>query len=55
VNWFNLSIVGWLILIVALAIAAYMKHMPAIWIAIFALALLGIGIIVSVSKSKPQV
>jgi hypothetical protein len=55
VNWFNLSIVGWFILIVALAIAAYMKHVPPIWIAIFALAMLGIGIIVSVSKSKPQV
>lgn len=54
-NWFNLSIVGWIILIAALAIAAYMKHMPVIWIAIFALALLGIGIIASVGKSKPQV
>jgi len=55
VNWFNLSILGWIIVIVALAIAAYMKHMPMIWIAIGALALLGIGIIVSVGKSKPQV
>ena len=54
-NWFNLSIVGWIIVIIALAIAAYMKHMPGIWIAIGALALLGIGIIASVAKSKPQV
>jgi hypothetical protein len=55
VNWFNLSIVGWIIVIIALAIAAYMLHMAAIWIAIGALALLGIGIIASVAKSKPQV
>jgi hypothetical protein len=55
VNWFNLSIVGWIIVIIALAIAAYMLHMTAIWIAIGALALLGIGIIASVAKSKPQV
>jgi len=55
VNWFNLSIVGWIIVIIALAIAAYMMHMQAIWIAIGALALLGIGIIASVAKSKPQV
>ena len=55
VNWFNLSILGWIILIAALAIAAYIKHMPMIWIAVLALALLGIGIIVSVGKSKPQV
>ena len=54
-NWFNLSIVGWIILIAALAIAAYMMHAPTIWIAIGALALLGIAVISSVSKSKPQV
>jgi len=55
VNWFNLSIVGWIIVIIAVAIAAYMMHAPMIWIAIGALALLGIGIIASVGKSKPQV
>ena len=54
-NWFNLSILGWIIVIIALAIAAYMMHAPMIWIAIGALALLGIGIIASVGKSKPQV
>ena len=54
-NWFNLSILGWVIVIAALAIAAYKLHAPAIWIAIGALALLGLGIIASVSKSKPQV
>ena len=54
-NWFNLSIVGWLIVIVAVAIAAYMMHAPMIWIAVGALALLGIGVISSVGKSKPQV
>ena len=54
-NWFNLSIVGWIILIAALAIAAYMMHAPTIWIAIGALALLGIAVISSVGKSKPQV
>lgn len=54
-NWFNLAIVGWIIVIIALAIAAYMMHMPPIWIGIGALALLGIGIISSVTRSKPQV
>ena len=54
-NWFNLSIVGWVILIAALVIAAYMLHAPVIWIAIGALALLGVAVISSVSKSKPQV
>jgi len=55
VNWFNLAALGWVILIAALAIAAYKLHVPAVWIAIGALALLGIGIISAVTKSKPQI
>lgn len=54
-NWFNLSVLGWVILIAALAFAAYMLHMPAVWIAIGALALLGIGIIASARHTKPHV
>lgn len=54
-NWFNLAALGWVILIAALAIAAYKLHVPAVWIAIGALALLGIGIISAVTKSKPQI
>src|SRR5258708_27565775 len=45
VNWFNLSVLGWVILIIALAIAGYKLHVPTLWIAIATLALLGIGII----------
>jgi hypothetical protein len=55
VNWFNLSFIGWLVLIMALCIAAYMMHAPVVWIAIGGLALIGIGIIASVAKAKPQV
>jgi hypothetical protein len=55
VNWFNLSFIGWVIVIIAVAIAAYMLHAPVVWIAIGALALLGIGIIASVSHSKPRI
>ncbi len=54
-NWFNLSFVGWAILIAALAIAAYKLHVPNIWIGIGALALVGIGVIASVAKSKPRI
>jgi hypothetical protein len=55
VNWFNLAALGWVILIAALAIAAYRLGAPTIWIAIGSLALLGIGIISAVSKSKPRI
>lgn len=54
-NWFNLSFIGWVILIIALAIAAYLLDAPPKWIAVGALALVGIGMIVSVKHSKPQV
>jgi hypothetical protein len=55
VNWFNLSVLGWFILIAALAIAAYKLHVPTLWIAIGTLAFIGIGIIASVAKSKPRI
>lgn len=54
-NWFNLAFLGWVIVIVAVGLAAYMMHAPPVWIAIGCLALLGVGIIVSVSKAKPQI
>ena len=54
-NWFNLSFLGWVILIVALSIAAYKFGAQPVWIAIGALALLGIGIIASVRHSKPKI
>ena len=53
-NWFNLSFIGWVVLIAAVAIAAYMLKAPPVWIAIGALALLGVGIITSVKHSKPR-
>ncbi len=53
-NWFNLSLVGWVILILAIAIAAYLLGAPPVWIAVGALALIGIGIIASVKHSKPS-
>jgi hypothetical protein len=54
VNWFSLSVIGWVILIVAAVIAAYMLHAPRVWIGIGALALLGIAVITSARHSKPN-
>ena len=55
VNWFNLSLVGWVIVIIAVGIAAYRWGADPVWIAIGALLLLGVGVIASVKHSKPQV
>jgi hypothetical protein len=55
VNWFNLALVGWVIVIIAVAIAAYRFGADPVWIAIGALLLLGIGVITSVKHSKPRI
>lgn len=54
-NWFNLSLVGWVIVIIAGAIAAWKFGADPIWIAIAALLLLGVGVITSVKASKPRI
>ncbi len=55
VNWFNLSFIGWLIVIIALALIAYRFDVEPFWIGIGALLLLGVGIITSVKHSKPRI
>lgn len=54
VNWFNLSLVGWVVLIIAIGIAAHLLGAPRVWIAVGVLALIGVGIIASVKSSKPR-
>ncbi len=53
-NWFNLSFIGWVILVIALSLGAHLAGAPIIWIAIGALALIGIGMILSVKHAKPK-
>jgi Na+-translocating ferredoxin:NAD+ oxidoreductase RnfD subunit len=55
VNWFNLSLVGWIILIIAAVVAALQFDVPRLWVAIGALALFGIAVITSVKHSKPRI
>ncbi|MFP5247704.1 MAG: hypothetical protein ACLGH0_13515 [Thermoanaerobaculia bacterium] len=54
-SWFNLSFIGWLIVIIALALVAWRYDVAPFWIGIGALLLLGIGIITSVKHSKPRI
>lgn len=54
-NWFNLSFIGWVIVIIAGGITAYKLGADPVWIAIGCLALLGVGIIASVRHSKPRI
>lgn len=52
-RWFNISLVGWIILIIAIAVAANLMGAPTVWIGVGALALIGIAVIMSVNKTEP--
>jgi hypothetical protein len=45
---------GFLIVIIGLAIAAYLVGVPPLWIAVGATILLGLGIVMATSRTKPK-
>jgi positive regulator of sigma E activity len=49
---FGIYVIGFIILIVGLALAASMLGLPTTWIAIGAIVLIGIGILTGVSRTK---
>jgi hypothetical protein len=49
---FGLYILGFLLLITGVAYGAYMAHIPTHWIAVGIIALLGIGIMTGVSRTR---
>lgn len=51
---FSTYLLGFLILVVGLAVAAYLLGAPPVWIAVGVIVLLGIGIIAATSSTKPR-
>jgi hypothetical protein len=51
---FQTYLVGYIILVIGLAIAAYLVGAPAIWIAVGTIVLLGGGIIAATGRTKPR-
>ena len=51
---FGIYIVGYLILIVGLAIAATMLHLPSKWIAVGVLCLVGVAIMHGVTTTRQR-
>lgn len=49
---FATYVVGFVILIVGLALAAYLLNVPSTWIAVGVIVLLGIGILSATSRTK---
>ena len=51
---FSTYIIGFIILIVGLALAAYLLNVPAMWIAVGVVVLIGIGVLMATSRTKPR-
>ncbi|MGB8592140.1 MAG: hypothetical protein WA755_15575 [Candidatus Acidiferrales bacterium] len=51
---FGLYSIGFAIVIGGLIYAAYLVHMPAHWIAVGAVVLLGVGILKAVKTTRPK-
>lgn len=51
---FQTYLLGYIILIIGLGIAAYLLGAPAIWIAVGVIVMLGIGIIAGTGRTKPR-
>ncbi|MGI8746713.1 MAG: hypothetical protein ACR2NN_29885 [Bryobacteraceae bacterium] len=51
---FGLYIAGFIILIIGLAIGANMMHVPAQWIGVGVVVLIGLGILTGVTRTKQR-
>jgi hypothetical protein len=49
---FSTYIVGFIILIVGLALAAYLLNVPTMWIAVGVIVLIGVGVLMATSRTK---
>ncbi|MCY7379880.1 MAG: hypothetical protein LH467_11175 [Gemmatimonadaceae bacterium] len=49
---FGTYLIGFIILIIGLTIAAYLLNVPPMWIAVGAIVLIGIGILMATSRTK---
>ncbi|HEV7991198.1 MAG TPA: hypothetical protein VGP25_05190 [Gemmatimonadaceae bacterium] len=49
---FGTYLVGFLILIIGLAIAAYLLNVPTMWIVVGAIIMIGIGVLMATTRGK---
>jgi hypothetical protein len=49
---FSIYLIGFIVLIVGLAIAATLLGAPPVWIGVGAIVLIGLGVLTGVSKTK---
>lgn len=51
---FGTYLVGFIVLIIGLAVAAYLLHAPPMWIGVGVVVLLGLAIMKGTSQTKPR-
>jgi len=51
---FAIYLIGYLVLIIGLAVGAHMMHMPPRWIGVGVLILAGLGILTGVSRTRQR-
>lgn len=51
---FQTYLLGYIILVIGLTVAAHLLGAPPMWIAVGAIVLIGIGIIAATSSTKPR-
>jgi hypothetical protein len=51
---FSTYLIGFFILIIGLAFAAYLLNVPSTWIGVGVIVLLGIGVLTATSNTKPR-
>jgi uncharacterized membrane protein YiaA len=49
---FGTYLIGFVILVLGLAIAAYLLNVPTMWIAVGVIVMIGIGILTATSRTK---
>lgn len=51
---FATYVIGFVVLIAGLAMAAYLLNVPAVWVAVGVIVALGIGVITATSRTKSK-
>lgn len=51
---FNTYLLGFVVLIIGLAVGAYLLNVPRAWIGVGVIILIGVGILMATSRTKPR-
>jgi uncharacterized membrane protein len=51
---FQTYLLGFIVVVVGLGVAAYLLHAPTVWIVVGVVVLLGAGIISATNRTKPR-